>query len=118
MMAGHRFMQGKRLHFPLGPRVERIRIRVKPSWPASLDRAGLVVGRGLRFLGKRGNRLHSVRQARKLAEKPGQFRVYSLGDIAIAAQQTAGVAIVELRIRSEKFGEILEAALKTGLFDD
>ncbi len=69
MMAGHGFVQRQRLHFPLRPRLQLVRVRVHVAGTAGGRRAGLVVGGRLRRRDGIGHALDAVRQARQACRR-------------------------------------------------
>src|SRR6266478_2992093 len=118
MVPGDRFMQRERFHFPLGPRVQIVRIDEIAAGPPGLRRTRLIVSGGLRGRLEIGNGADAVRQARQLAEKMRQAGIDALGDDAVAVHKIVRLVVVETRIGAQKFGEVVEAALKFRGGDD
>src|SRR6266404_1296023 len=87
MVPGDRFMQRERFHFPLGPRVQIVRIDEIAAGPPGLRRTRLIVSGGLRGRLEIGNGADAVRQARQLAEKMRQAGIDALGDDAVAVHK-------------------------------
>ena len=83
-----------------------------------LGSAGLIVSGGLRRRCVRGNRRDAIRESWESAKKFWQLGIYSLGDVAIGADQGGRIRIEELRIGAQHVGERGEITGESRRCDD
>jgi hypothetical protein len=98
--------------------MQRIGVGEVISGPAGFHGTGLIVSRGLRLGCVVRNFDDPVRRPRQLPEQAGQFRVGTLGDIAVFAHQILRVRVVETRVGAQEVQEFLETALEAHGLDD
>src|SRR4029077_303517 len=85
---------------------------------ASLRRAALVIGGGLRGRLEIRNSADAVRQSRQFPKKMREAGIDALGDDAVAVNEIFGLVVVKTRICAKEFGEVVEAALEFSGRDD
>src|SRR5258705_1345205 len=118
MVPRHSFMQRERLHLVLRPRVQIVCVDEVAARPTSRRRSRLVISGSLRRRLEIRNGADAVGQSRQLAEKMRQPRIDTLGNDAIAVHQIIGLVVVKTSVMAQKFGELVEAALKFRRRDD
>ena len=110
VMSWNGFMQHQRFHGPFRAPRQRIDVGLEIACATPVRCAAHVVLGIVSFL--RAHGAHTIRQSRKLREQLWQFRVGSLGDIAIARQHVVCLGVQETRIGVDRFLEFGARALE------